>query len=358
MNTEKQRSTLIYFLYTCMILFLFYIFFRHIIYYILPFFIGFAISFCLRPIIKYLTRISHGYEKTWSILIILLFYATIGILLSYLAMRGYVFLKDFLNQLPSIYQNSIEPFLQSSFNQVQSVWASENNAFVEAINSIWQGLKDSISSIVSNVSSGILYMLSDFVTSLPHLFISFFMAILSSFFFNSDYSRITTFLLHQFSSNGKQVIYRTRHFVVETIGHMVIANIKLMSLTLLELCVGLSVLRVEHALMIALLICLFDALPIFGTGGILLPWICIEFFHGMNKLALGLLILYLIITLVRTIIEPKILGKQLGLHPLIMLLCMYLGAKLFGFFGFLCLPIIILVLRNLNEEGFIHLYET
>lgn len=357
MNTEKQRSTIICFLYSCILLFLFYIFFRHIIYYILPFFIGFGIAFLLRPIIKFLAQISHGHEKIWSILIIIIFYATIGTLFCYLATRGYIFLKDFLNQLPAIYQNSIEPFLQSTFHQVQTVWINDNSAFSEAVNSIWQGLKDSIANMVSNFSSGILYMLSDFVTSLPHLFISFFMAILSSFFFNSDYPQITAFLLRQFPSNGKQIIYTTRHFVVKTIGHMAIANIKLMSLTLLELCIGLSVLKVEHALIIALLICLFDALPLFGTGGVLIPWICIEAFHGMNKLALGLLILYLIITLLRTIMEPKIMSKQLGLHPLIMLLCMYLGAKLFGFFGFLCLPIMILVLRNLNEEEFIHLYK-
>lgn len=76
------------------------------------------------------------------------------------------------------------------------------------------------------------------------------------------------------------------------------------------------------------------------------------------KTCVGLLILYLVITVIRNIIEPKIVGKQIGLHPLLMLLCMYLGAKLFGFLGIFILPILILILQNLNDNGILHLYNS
>ena len=101
--------------------------------------------------------------------------------------------------------------------------------------------------------------------------------------------------------------------------------------------------------------CIRDRL---GTGGIMLPWILISFLNNQVKTGVGLLILYLVITVIRNIIEPKIVGKQIGLHPLLMLLCMYLGAKLFGFLGIFILPILILILQNLNDNGILHLYNS
>ena len=88
----------------------------------------------------------------------------------------------------------------------------------------------------------------------------------------------------------------------------------------------------------------------------MIPWIIICFLNQQLKTAIGLLIIYLIVTLIRNIIEPKIVGHQIGLHPLLMLLCMYLGAKLFGFLGIITLPVLIMIIINLNDSGIIHLY--
>jgi len=131
-----------------------------------------------------------------------------------------------------------------------------------------------------------------------------------------------------------------------------------MLLTFFELTIGLHILGIENALVIAFLIAIFDVLPVLGTGGIMLPWILISFLNNQVKTGVGLLILYLVITVIRNIIEPKIVGKQIGLHPLLMLMCMYLGARLFGFLGIFILPILILIVQNLNDTGIIHIYNS
>ena len=133
---------------------------------------------------------------------------------------------------------------------------------------------------------------------------------------------------------------------------------KIMLLTFFELTIGLHILGIENALVIAFLIAIFDVLPVLGTGGIMLPWILISFLNNQVKTGVGLLILYLVITVIRNIIEPKIVGKQIGLHPLLMLMCMYLGARLFGFLGIFILPILILIVQNLNDTGIIHIYNS
>ena len=136
----------------------------------------------------------------------------------------------------------------------------------------------------------------------------------------------------------------------------VIAYGKLMTLTFIELTIGLSILGIENAMVVAFVIAVFDVLPVLGTGGIMIPWILISFLNSSPKLAIGLLILYLVVTIIRNIVEPKIVGNQIGLHPLLMLLCMYLGVKLFGFLGLFIMPFLILILQNLNQEGLIRLY--
>ncbi|BBK23837.1 hypothetical protein A9CBEGH2_00610 [Amedibacterium intestinale] len=90
---------------------------------------------------------------------------------------------------------------------------------------------------------------------------------------------------------------------------------------------------------------------------ILLPWILFCILNGQKKLAVGLLICYLLTTLTKNLLEPKIMGKQMGIHPLILLLCMYIGGKLFGFLGFLFLPNIIMIIRCLKEEGYLSIYK-
>ena len=125
----------------------------------------------------------------------------------------------------------------------------------------------------------------------------------------------------------------------------------IITITFIELSIGLSIVRVENAITIALLIACVDILPVLGTGGIVIPWIFIELFKGNIPLAIGLTIIYVTITVVRNIIEPKIVGQQVGLHPIIMLVCIFIGARLFGFLGIFALPIMVIILKNLNDTG-------
>lgn len=163
--------------------------------------------------------------------------------------------------------------------------------------------------------------------------------------------------MRQLSDKSKHLLLSIKSYITGSASSMLIAYMKLMLLTFIELTIGLSLLKIDNAIIIAFLIALFDLLPVFGTGGIMIPWIIYVFFVKQTKLAVGLLIVYLIITLIRNVVEPKIVGKQLGMHPLLMLLCMYLGARLFGFLGIFLMPMLLIIVINLNDNGLIHLYK-
>ena len=115
-------------------------------------------------------------------------------------------------------------------------------------------------------------------------------------------------------------------------------------------------LRVDLALLLAAAIALVDALPIFGTGTVLIPWAVLELLAGNLRLALGLLALYLVVWLVRSLLEPRLLGARAGLPPLPALMAMYVGFRAFGVAGMVLAPLVLLLLKELHDAGFLRLW--
>ena len=102
---------------------------------------------------------------------------------------------------------------------------------------------------------------------------------------------------------------------------------------------GLAILRIPYAFIFALLLAVVDLLPLLGTGIVLLPWAAVSLLLGQVRLGIGLLVLYAVTTLVRQVLEPKLIGDGLGLHPLLSLFSMYAGLKLFGVGGMILAPL-------------------
>ena len=120
-----------------------------------------------------------------------------------------------------------------------------------------------------------------------------------------------------------------------------------MALTFAMLLIGFWVLRVEYAFLLAFLIALADLLPVIGVGTILIPWSIVMLLQRQFYLGFGLLILFFAISLVRQVAEPKVLGKSLGLHPLLTLFATYVGFVLFGIVGMILAPIVALFAKRL-----------
>lgn len=129
------------------------------------------------------------------------------------------------------------------------------------------------------------------------------------------------------------------------------AQCLLLCVTFAELAVGLLLLRVELALLLAALISLVDALPVFGVGTVLLPWALFSLLSGSPLRALGLLILYVVILLVRSLLEPRLVGRHVGLPPLAALLAIYLGFQCFGVAGMILFPLLAVLLKRLWDSG-------
>lgn len=356
MNVEKERAVMIHFLYWFMILGLLYVLLRYVLYEIFPLFLGFLIAFSLRPAIRNTAKHLPFPQKLISSFYLLLFYGTIGTAIAALCIYCFHFLTALIIQLPSLYEVNIAPMLERCFHILESELADLPLTANIDINQFFVQTTESLRSFIISSSASLFSLFKTITASLPGIIVSFFITLLSSVFFTLDFSTLSHFIMRQIPKESHEQFYRIRTIVTDTIAHYIGAYGRLMIITFIELSLGLIILRVEYAVPIAFLISFFDIFPILGTGTILYPWIIIAFLQRQIKLAAGLLILHLIINVIRQIIEPRIVGKRLGIHPVLMLACMFLGVKCLGFLGIFIAPILLQVVIQLNREGFIRLY--
>ena len=137
----------------------------------------------------------------------------------------------------------------------------------------------------------------------------------------------------------KKVLDKVWFYLTNTLFVVIRSYILIMTLTFTELSLLFSFFGIENAVLKAAVIALLDIMPILGTGGIMIPWAVISLVLGYTKLGVELLVIYIIVTVIRNYVEPKIVGTQLGLHPIITLIAMFIGLRLFGFWGLFGLPV-------------------
>lgn len=357
MGVEKKREFIINTIYLIIVGAIIYITIKYGLGWFMPFVIGFGIAFILKPLINFISSKFKINRKLVAGITVLIFYATVGALFALLIVKLFVALKSVFISLPDIYLANIEPAVYDLLDGIEVLIAKLDPALVQGINDITSSLAESLGSIITNISSGVVKFVSSTVSSVPTFFIIVIFSIISSFFCAMDYTSITSFITRQFPDKISSIILDVKDYIVGTLFKLIKAYAIIITITFIELSIGLSILKVENAITIAALIALVDILPVLGTGGVVIPWVIIEAVKGNFGLAIGLAILYVTITVIRNILEPKIVGQQVGLHPLVMLVCMFMGAKIFGFLGLFILPIIVIILKNLNDSGKIHIFK-
>lgn len=357
MDIEKRKNFIINTLFLLIWAILAWVIIQYGIPLLFPFIMAFLIAWSLRKPIRWLENKLHLPQRVASLVMVILFYCTIGLVITLLVFRCIVSFQAMIQQLPTVYAQVIEPGMRQALNNIE-MWNHQWNLIVDpSWNELIAQLMTSLGQLVSSLSVVLMQSASSFAISIPGVFIGLVLMIISTFFLAMDYDRIVQFGLRQLNLRSQKILMQIKNYIVGTLFLCVRSYAMIMTITFIELAIGLSVLQVENALLIALMIAVFDILPVLGTGGIMIPWIIITLLQGNLPLALGLGAVYLIITVIRNIIEPKIVGSQLGLHPVLTLISMFVGVRYFGFLGMFGFPILLSLLKYLNDNGTIQLYK-
>lgn len=176
-------------------------------------------------------------------------------------------------------------------------------------------------------------------------------AVISAFMISVRMTRIRTWITAHLPREKLRPLLETLKRIRQVIVSWIGAQVRLAGVTLGILMAGLFLLRIPYAALWAAGISLVDAFPVLGTGTVLLPWALILWLQGDNARAIGILGLYVIISLTRSVLEPKLVGRQLGLDPLITLFALYAGFKLWGLAGMILSPLLAVMLKQLLPEN-------
>lgn len=355
MEYEKRKKFIVNLIYGGLIILIVYVVLKYGLGLLAPFLLAFIIASVLRKPASFLSKKTGLPYKPIALLFVLLFYSTIGLLIALLGIKVVTSVTGFISNLPSLYTNQIEPFLSSFFNEIEQSVYQRDQTLMNALNDLFTQFIQSLGEMISNLSMKMVGVVSGYASSLPGLLIKLLLMIISTFFITGDYDLLTGFVMRQFPKKSAELLIRIKEYIVGTLFVCIRSYGLIMSITFVELSIGLTLVGVPNSIPIAALIAVFDILPVLGTGGIMIPWVIITFVQGSYPQAFGLLSVYLAITVIRNIIEPKIVGSQIGLHPVVALISMFVGAQLFGIIGLFGFPITLSLLRHLNDTGAIKL---
>jgi sporulation integral membrane protein YtvI len=195
------------------------------------------------------------------------------------------------------------------------------------------------------------------MAALPHAVLFCVTTVLAVFFALASYPAVTSFLRRQFSPARWSRLRGVRDTLFSTLGRWLRAQCILVLVTFAQLLAGFLLLRQPYAVLLAALIALIDALPVLGTGTVLLPWAALLLLAGNVPRAVALAALYAVAALVRSSLEPRIMAAQAGLPPLAALAAMYVGFRTLGVGGMVLLPVLLLLVKRLHDAGYIKIWK-
>ena len=190
----------------------------------------------------------------------------------------------------------------------------------------------------------------------PDLLLFVVTAGIGSYFCSASFPRVAAFLLAQVPPRLMERLEGMGEELKGSLGGWLRAQLLLMGITFFELLAAFMLLKIPSPAAAASLTALVDALPLFGSGVILAPWAVYCLLLGQSAKGLGLLISWGVVSLVRSCIEAKLLGDQIGLHPLASLMAMYVGWRVWSVWGMLLFPMLLVTARQLNDRGVVRLW--
>lgn len=356
-DTVRKRSFIINFAYFVILAALTYGVVKYALPLLSPFVLAFLFACMLQRPIRFLHRALRFPQRLCGVMAAILFFVVIGGVISLVGNEIITGIQNLIEALPDFYNDFVEPLMLEIFSRIENAALWNNDQIYELVMSLEEEILSSAGELVSTISAGAVGAISDIAASLPMMFIKLVLLIIATVFISMDYDKLLGFCMDQMSPSTQNLFIEVKNYVVGTLFVCIRSYALIMSITCAELCIGLTIIGIDHAVLIAIGIAIFDILPVLGTGGIMIPWSVINVVLGNYSLAASLIILYVAITIIRNILEPKIVGKQLGLHPVVTLASMFAGVQLLGVIGLFGFPIFLSLLLHLNDKGIIGIFK-
>lgn len=322
--------------------------------YILPILMPFIVGFCIASIVqiplRHMKLKKPRHKRIAATALCIAFYSIVVTLLILFGAKIVTEIGHLFRALPDLFQTHMYPFLIQLGDQLLEILEPIDPTLAQKVIELGTSAIQSLAQFATDLSAGAVKLVASGAVSIPGILVQIIVCIVSSFYMAADYAVVLGFLKRLIPESKRQYVIKVLRYAETAILAYVKSYSFMFVLIFLELWVGFLILRIPYAIGIAFAIALFDLMPVLGTGGILLPWAFILLCMGNIPLSIGIALLYVIITAVRHAIEPRIVGNQIGLHPLATLIAMMIGLKLMGLVGMLLFPITLVAVTNLKKS--------
>ncbi|MBQ8526430.1 MAG: sporulation integral membrane protein YtvI [Clostridia bacterium] len=317
--------------------------------YFLPILCAIVISVIIDPVVGFLVKKVHFNRRISVIIAMLLVITLLGAIIFNLVYQAVYFLQDFAEKIPDLLDREYV-FLDwlGSLNAFMIKMPESMRSFVENIR---VNVVENLSQLIAPATKTAINAAGSIASALPSMLIFTVVLILATYFISYDREKIVKSLVKHVKPKRFERIKLIKNKLFQVCGAYFRAQLIMMGIIFCVLLIGFSILGIESPFFVAFITAIVDAVPVLGTGTVLVPWAIFELISGKYTMALGLIIIYILAIVVRQFTEPRVVSAQIGLHPLVTITSMYVGLKAIGIFGMIVGPVVtIIVLKSLEIE--------
>lgn len=275
------------------------------------------------------------------------------ILIGLIALLGVKIVAEliaFFKKVPNYFENA-NGMVNDLMLKAQSLYQNLPPDSIQTLENWLMGLASTLTKMVGTLSNTVIA----FASSIPGMFIFFIVFLVAVYMMNFSLNTMKKTVLSLFEEKSQPQVNDLLNNLKKSIFGFLRSQFILSALTYIISLIGLLVLDVKYPLAIALLIIIVDIMPILGTGSVLIPWGCYLLLTGDVFTGVGLIVLFLVITVFRRIVEPKILGDSVGIGSLSALVSLYVGFKLVGVIGVFIGPLVVIIYMAARKAGLFHM---
>ena len=327
---------------------------KYLLPWLAPFLVAYALALLMELPLRFLVK--HGWSRKLAaaLLTLLLLGLTVWALTA-LTGKCVDVVTVFADEVPMI-MSSVSDSLIILEERIAELVASAPAGMEETVTTALTALGDELYGLPVLLSQWALSLVSRTAQSSPDVLLFIVTAALGTYFVSASLPRTNAFLLAQLPYPLRTRLEGLGRSMRSSFGGLLRAQLILMALTFFELLIAFWVLEIRNAPAIAAVTAAVDALPVFGTGIVLIPWGLYSLLLGATPKGVGLLVSYAIVNVVQSCMQAKLVGDQIGLDPLASLLGIYVGWRVAGVWGMLLLPLLLVTMRQLNEQGVVRLW--
>ena len=311
--------------------------------YVMPFLLAFLFTWLMEPLLRFFQRRLRMPRKAGAIVLILILVAALGGIITAIVLR---LRGENWDQVWNTFQSTYQQLAQDMQRWLSYLPQGVQDVILSLSDRLLAWLRDMAYNLVPGTTSA--------VRGLSSFVLAFVFFLLAWFFTAADYPNLRWHLHEKTPKSVRHVGRQAKTAFAAAFGGYVKAEVLVSLGVMVILMVGFLLLKQPYGILLAVLLGIMDFIPIIGSGTVMVPWSIILMAIGNWERGIAMLAVWGVICVFRRVIEPKFVGDQTGLHPLVALLAIYVGLKIGSLLGMILAPVLVLMVRNLWQAGMFH----